>query len=788
MRKDRTRRYQSAAELTHDIQNYLDGAPLLAGPESATYRMGKFIRRYKVYVVTGSIVTLTVFLALAMITKFYLDARKLAETQRRTLYFKNISLVDGIYKNQQLSGTNSLLESCPDDLKGWEWDRLQYILDESQDTIKVSSGIEGGGGITCLNGQYIWACCSDKTIRCWDLDTGQEIRKLPYPNITPKMRICLNHSGSQLAITNDTGIISIYDTSTDEQVLSWQGHKRRIYHLSYCRDDARLLSVGMNQILIWDTSNGQLLMEIPRNNEIWEHAGWSPDGSRIAARQRGKVTIFEAKSGSEIMQFSSTRANHPLGGLIQFSSDNRLICLYHTSIWLYNANTGLAEGALPGHDNEINSLDLSPDSRYAVSGDVEGLIKVWDLSNFSEIATFRGHVRQVLSVGFSADGRKIVSSGNEAIKVWDTENNRSFMDLLGHKSVCSIAFSPDSHRLVSASEDKTLKVWDLPSGSETLTLCGHRGKVSSATFTSDGTKIISGSDDGTVRVWDAQRGDLLAVLDGHEGGILSVTSSSDNRWIASASSDHTIKLWDMDSGKTMQTLLGHQDSVTCVAFNADASRIASGGLDNTIRIWDVGTGRTVAMWSDADLLRANSIVFGRDRTILLAGTSGSYPDHSLKVYHPSRMARIRDSVKGQESLCLIWHAHVGGFSSDGTRFVHRRDLDLEVRDTLTGDLALILKPNCGWSGTAVFSPDGRSIATSGLFGPIGIFESGPPPGGFQIRESARDARTLVDKLYDQLKSYRSVIESIQVDQSLDESIRQFALQISRSRLSAEQYY
>ncbi|NQV35906.1 MAG: serine/threonine protein kinase, partial [Phycisphaeraceae bacterium] len=157
MRKDRTRRYQSAAELTHDIQNYLDGAPLLAGPESATYRMGKFVRRYKVYVATSFIVMLTVFLAMAVITKFYLDARKLAETQRRTLYFKNISLVDGIYKNQQLSGTNSLLESCPDDLKGWEWDRLQYILDESQDTIKVSSGIEGGGGITCLNGQYIWA-------------------------------------------------------------------------------------------------------------------------------------------------------------------------------------------------------------------------------------------------------------------------------------------------------------------------------------------------------------------------------------------------------------------------------------------------------------------------------------------------------------------------------------------------------------------------------------------------------------------------------------------------------
>ena len=38
MRKDRAERYRSASEMADDIDNYLNGAPLIAGPPSAGYR------------------------------------------------------------------------------------------------------------------------------------------------------------------------------------------------------------------------------------------------------------------------------------------------------------------------------------------------------------------------------------------------------------------------------------------------------------------------------------------------------------------------------------------------------------------------------------------------------------------------------------------------------------------------------------------------------------------------------------------------------------------------------
>jgi serine/threonine protein kinase len=47
MRKDRADRYVTPAQLAQDVENYLNHRPLLAAPESAGYRLRKFVRRNK---------------------------------------------------------------------------------------------------------------------------------------------------------------------------------------------------------------------------------------------------------------------------------------------------------------------------------------------------------------------------------------------------------------------------------------------------------------------------------------------------------------------------------------------------------------------------------------------------------------------------------------------------------------------------------------------------------------------------------------------------------------------
>ncbi|MFC1795053.1 serine/threonine protein kinase [Planctomycetota bacterium] len=81
MRKDRTRRYRSASELADDIQNYIVGAPLIAGPETATYRVKKFVRKHAGSVATVALVAVAIVLGLVVSTVMYFRSEKALERE-----------------------------------------------------------------------------------------------------------------------------------------------------------------------------------------------------------------------------------------------------------------------------------------------------------------------------------------------------------------------------------------------------------------------------------------------------------------------------------------------------------------------------------------------------------------------------------------------------------------------------------------------------------------------------------------------------------------------------------
>ncbi|NBT11858.1 MAG: serine/threonine protein kinase, partial [Betaproteobacteria bacterium] len=68
MRKERKERYDSPADLARDVQNYLEGRPLVAAPESAGYRVRKYIRRNRGFVIGVSTVLAALVVGLSLAT------------------------------------------------------------------------------------------------------------------------------------------------------------------------------------------------------------------------------------------------------------------------------------------------------------------------------------------------------------------------------------------------------------------------------------------------------------------------------------------------------------------------------------------------------------------------------------------------------------------------------------------------------------------------------------------------------------------------------------------------
>jgi len=64
-------------------------------------------------------------------------------------------------------------------------------------------------------------------------------------------------------------------------------------------------------------------------------------------------------------------------------------------------------------DSDWNFINfaVAADCRHGISGDSEGTIKVWDLSNGAELSAFAAHKSDVRSISINADGRYAISGG-----------------------------------------------------------------------------------------------------------------------------------------------------------------------------------------------------------------------------------------------------------------------------------------------------------------------------------------------------------------------------------------
>lgn len=78
LRKEPERRYGSAEQLSNDIQNYLEGRPVLAAPDSLRYRTAKFLGRHRV----AAPAVLAVVLATALGVAATLWQARVAERER----------------------------------------------------------------------------------------------------------------------------------------------------------------------------------------------------------------------------------------------------------------------------------------------------------------------------------------------------------------------------------------------------------------------------------------------------------------------------------------------------------------------------------------------------------------------------------------------------------------------------------------------------------------------------------------------------------------------------------
>ncbi|MBN2314433.1 MAG: serine/threonine protein kinase [Sedimentisphaerales bacterium] len=96
MRKDRVERYRSASELADDIENYLNGEPLIAGPPSTIYRAKKFVRRNRALVTSVAAIIAVLAAGVVVSILFALKAQRQARISEAVSNFLRDDLLASV--------------------------------------------------------------------------------------------------------------------------------------------------------------------------------------------------------------------------------------------------------------------------------------------------------------------------------------------------------------------------------------------------------------------------------------------------------------------------------------------------------------------------------------------------------------------------------------------------------------------------------------------------------------------------------------------------------------------
>jgi WD40 repeat protein len=823
MRKDRCRRYRSASEMGDDIRNYLNGLPLIAGPETTVYRVKKFVYKHAGSVATILLVAIAILLGLIVSTAMYFRAERMrvqanqarqkeviartqaeqaakkeavarkqaenaeqatkekAEQLRHSLYVNSIQLADAKYREGNASQVRSLLDACSEDLRGWEWNRLNYIADQAAMTLQPNSNVYTA--VFSHDGKRAISGDDEGKVQIWDLATGQEIRKL------------LGHKSAVCSIAVSPDDRHIVSGSWDKTIRIWDAengkelktiHDKDIFYgcflsVAYSMDGKLIASaVTSKRIRVWDSATGAEMMAIRSNNYI-NCIAFSRDGNHIISGDNvGNITFWEVTSGRELMVI---HAYQDRVRAIAVTLDGSRIASVggekDMGIKVWDAKTGNLVTTPRGNDTRAFSVAFSPDGKYVASGGADNLIKIWLTGTGKEVTTFRGHEARVTSLTFRQDGERLMSGSDDGtIKFWDMGIERGALKLDARNGFCvrSIAFSPDGKRLVSSSEYGTTTLWDINNGVEIATL---QQKGGNAIFSPDGRYIASFSR-GVIKILDVYTDMEIATLRGNKPRVSSLAFSSDNKHILVATRsiaetwdavDGALQVWDVVTGKETMKLTLPSFVAMSVAFSPDQKHIVLGGLNGVIKVLDATTGAEVMALMDHEGFLIRSIAFSPDSRRI---ASGSY-DGTVKIWDATSGC-ILATLRGHGDIVISL-----AFSPNGQRIISgSRDGTAKLWSAVTGTELLTLLAGPGVSAVA-FSPNGKTISAGTLDNAILLWESTEPAGGYGSRWLGAAATKLVDERYQKLVFYHDVIDYLQDDAILDSDVRRLALQIANSR-------
>jgi len=586
------------------------------------------------------------------------------------------------------------------------------------------------------------------TLSACPLLAQEHVRLMPQLGMRSVKAAAISADGRYVLTGSVDGAVRLWDVSSGEQVLSFVGSSGAVNAVAFSPDGLHILAGSDGGTAdVWDAVTGRHERSFPGHGYV-SAASFSQDSRVILiGSDDGTIRLWDLEGRGPRSSFVVPG----YGAAVVLSLDGRyLISSRGSTAWLWDAATGQQLRIFEGHLGDIESVALSPDSRYVLTGSLDKTARLWDAATGRQLRTFTGHTDAILSVTFSPDGRYVLTgSRDRSARLWDAATGQQLRSLEGHTDgVDSVTFSPDGLYMLTGGEDSTARLWEAATGRPVRSFVGRAVGVGSVAFSPDGHYLLTGSLDQRVGFWDAASGQQLRSMS-EQTDTTCMAISPNGRLVLTGGMNYSVRLWDAATGQRLRSFDGHSDSIyfvahSFVAFSPDGRLILTGDADNTAHLWEVATGKRLRSLV-GHTGEVYSVAFSPDGLSVLTGSE----DGSAKLWETTtgRLIRSFQEQKGPidavafspsghfvltgsyEGAATLWDSETGqpvrslthfnirsvAFSREGSFvLIGGDDNTVRLRDGATG---AVIRRFVGHSGpilSVAFSTDGRFMLTGSL--------------------------------------------------------------------------
>jgi len=529
--------------------------------------------------------------------------------------------------------------------------------------------------------------------------------------------------------------------------------------------DSRLLAVGTadRRIRIYQLPAGTLLRTIPTDAERPLELAFDPAGARIAAAMSGAlVRLWNVASGDSLRTLTGHVTRRPVpavsflptGELISGSWDN------HLRIW--NLATGETVRTLgPGYGGRLaqrwSEVVVDPKGRYVAASGSDGQVHLWSTTDWTELTAI-GHNGDAPALAVSPDGELLATGSiDQTVRVWRASDLTPVATWLGHQgTVQAVSFRADGRTLLSVGDDGALKEWSLDAIRRTV--LPYETSSYAIAWLDPARRVAAGTHTGHLLVYDRADGRLLHDIVAHPAAIIGLAASRDGRRLVSLPQEGAVRIWDGTSLRPIRFLGDSAPAfrTLAMALTPDGTRIVTANSDRAIRVWDANSGTEIRRMTGDSARAPRTVALGRDgRTVFIGWSDGSASTWQLDsgtvdatlagrggpilvmAVEPRTGDVVMGSDRGEMTIWdgrsasprARWHGHDGTISglavsaTDGRIASAGFDGILRLWSSADGRSLATMRGLSAYCTS--FSPDDRSLAVCGLDRQLRLLDAAP---------------------------------------------------------------